>query len=365
MLKKKVHKKELNFKMSFNKFESVFLIFLMPAMVIYTSPHVCTLNQLFFCVFFICYCALLMIIVPGNYVKGLNNLEYKINGLFCFVFCIFFKVEFNGLAMASCIVSFLSSIALYLGSFRKNAILKFKEHGIKSFFMGRELNPRISNFDLKFFCELRPGLALWILFDFSLLKEKFSLSLVSVVFMHTFYVLDALWNEQSVLSTMDILHEGFGFMLVFGDLTWVPFMYSLSASLVQDQDLSIFCCIFCLCLFFIGYFIFRVSNSQKAQFKATGKGKYITCENGSKLLISGFWGMSRHMNYLGDWILGLAWSIPAILSGKILGFFYPVYFAALLIHRFYRDDFNCRQKYGKDWERYCEIVPYKIIPYVF
>lgn len=30
------------------------------------------------------------------------------------------------------------------------------------FFIGRELNPRIENFDLKYFCELRPGLIGWV-----------------------------------------------------------------------------------------------------------------------------------------------------------------------------------------------------------
>lgn len=29
---------------------------------------------------------------------------------------------------------------------------------------------------------------------------------------------------------MDIVHDGFGFMLAFGDLTWVPFTYSLQAN---------------------------------------------------------------------------------------------------------------------------------------
>lgn len=28
---------------------------------------------------------------------------------------------------------------------------------------------------------------------------------------------------------MDIIHDGFGFMLAFGDLVWVPFVYSLQA----------------------------------------------------------------------------------------------------------------------------------------
>lgn len=28
---------------------------------------------------------------------------------------------------------------------------------------------------------------------------------------------------------MDITHDGFGFMLAFGDIAWVPFTYSLQA----------------------------------------------------------------------------------------------------------------------------------------
>lgn len=39
---------------------------------------------------------------------------------------------------------------------------------------------------------------------------------------------------------MDIVHDGFGFMLVFGDLAWVPFTYSLQAAflVVHPQALG-------------------------------------------------------------------------------------------------------------------------------
>jgi hypothetical protein len=39
-----------------------------------------------------------------------------------------------------------------------------------------------------------------------------------------------------------------------------------------------------------------------------------------------------------------------------------IYFAVLLIHRELRDEEKCKKKYKKDWDRYCEIVKYKIIP---
>ena len=35
---------------------------------------------------------------------------------------------------------------------------------------------------------------------------------------------------------MDITTDGFGFMLAFGDLAWVPFIYSLQARYLVDHD---------------------------------------------------------------------------------------------------------------------------------
>jgi len=36
---------------------------------------------------------------------------------------------------------------------------------VYDFFIGRELNPRIGNLDLKEFCELRPGLIGWLIIN--------------------------------------------------------------------------------------------------------------------------------------------------------------------------------------------------------
>lgn len=50
-----------------------------------------------------------------------------------------------------------------------------------------------------------------------------------VTFTQVVYVFDALYAESAILTTMDITTDGFGFMLAFGDLAWVPFTYSLQA----------------------------------------------------------------------------------------------------------------------------------------
>lgn len=92
--------------------------------------------------------------------------------------------------------------------------------------------------------------------------------------------------------------------------------------------------------------------------------KYLTTSQGSKLLISGWWGLSRHPNYMGDLLMGLAWCLP-VGTDCIIPYFYSIYFTILLIHRQMRDDAKCSAKYGKDWDKYCKIVKYRIFPYIY
>jgi 7-dehydrocholesterol reductase len=49
----------------------------------------------------------------------------------------------------------------------------------------------------------------------------------------------------------------------------------------------------------------------------------------------------------------------------ILPLFYAVFLTSLLVDRATRDENKCRLKYGKHYERYCKLVPYKILPGLF
>ncbi|XP_067604512.1 delta(14)-sterol reductase TM7SF2 isoform X11 [Pseudorca crassidens] len=272
---------------------------------------------------------------------------------------------------------------------------------IYDFFLGRELNPRICSFDFKYFCELRPGLIGWVLINLALLMQEAelrgspSLAMWLVNGFQLLYVGDALWHEEAVLTTMDIIHDGFGFMLAFGDLAWVPFTYSLQAQflLYHPEPLglplaSVICLIngqsgrgsalpppFIRSLFIqhplaVGYYIFRGANSQKNTFRKNPSDprvadlETISTATGRRLLVSGWWGMVRHPNYLGDLIMALAWSLPCGVS-HLLPYFYLLYFTALLVHREARDEQQCLQKYGLAWHAYCRRVPYRIVPYIY
>uniref|UniRef100_A0A8C8YKC3 Delta(14)-sterol reductase TM7SF2 n=1 Tax=Prolemur simus TaxID=1328070 RepID=A0A8C8YKC3_PROSS len=259
------------------------------------------------------------------------------------------------LAFSATFTAFIFSLFLYVKALvaPASALAPGGNSGnpIYDFFLGRELNPRIYFFDFKYFCELRPGLIGWVVINLALLVQEAelrgspSLAMWLVNGFQLLYVGDALWHEEAVLTTMDITHDGFGFMLAFGDLAWVPFTYSLQAQflLYHPQPLGLpMASVICLI------------NGLETISTATGR----------QLLVSGWWGMVRHPNYLGDLIMALAWSLPCGVS-HLLPYFYLLYFTALLVHREARDERQCLQKYGLAWHEYCRRVPYRIVPYVY
>lgn len=89
--------------------------------------------------------------------------------------------------------------------------------------------------------------------------------------------------------------------------------------------------------------------------------QFMQTKRGTKLLVSGWWGMARKINYTGDWCMGLSWCLLTG-GGSFIPFFYSIYFGVLLVHRAIRDDGMCREKYGDDWTEYKRQVPAMFIP---
>lgn len=96
-----------------------------------------------------------------------------------------------------------------------------------------------------------------------------SLSMLLVVLSQGLYVWDALYQEKAILSTMDITTDGFGYMLAFGDLAWVPFVYSLQARYLVDRDphLTTPYLVAAMIVQALGFYIFRSANSEKDAFR--------------------------------------------------------------------------------------------------
>lgn len=280
---------------------------------------------------------------------------------------------------------------------------------IYDWFIGRELNPRVNLpifglVDIKAFCELRPGMQGWVLLNLAYCAHQYKLygtlsdSILLITVFQALYVFDALYMEPAILTTIDMTTDGFGFMLAFGDLVWLPFTYSWQARYlaVYPVQLGLLGIIGVLVPQAVGYYIFRAANNEKNRFRTNPKDpqvahlKYIETKTGSKLLTSGWWGTARHINYFGDWIMAWSYCLPTGLAGYVIKessvlsnanklvvpaeargwgmiftYFYVLYFAVLLIHRELRDEEKCLRKYGKDWEEYQRQVPWKIVPYVY
>jgi delta14-sterol reductase len=343
--------------------------------------------------------ALLQALLPGSIALGKpladgTRLRYRMNGpaslavtaatvaLLVGFGCIAPTVIYDNLGALISVVmifSYLFAVFLYFHGKKTGPADERTGNILYDYFMGASVNPRIGSFDLKFFCEARPGLMLWILADLSFLAAQYqdtgsvSAALVLVTAMQAWYVIDYYLHEPAILTTMDIAYENFGLMLAFGDLAWVPFTYSIQALYLvkHSRQLPVWGILAILALNAAGYYIFRTVNLQKHRFRADPARKiwgrdpeYIETKGGGKLLVSGFWGCSRHFNYVGDILMAVAWSLPTLFATP-LTWFYPVYFTILLVHRERRDNRHCSSKYGDDWSRYCERVPWRIIPRIY
>ncbi|CAG8433102.1 7773_t:CDS:2 [Ambispora gerdemannii] len=263
---------------------------------------------------------------------------------------------------------------------------KFSGHMLYDLMMGIELNPRIGKlWDFKLFHNGRPGIIAWTLINLSFAAAQYNKigyvtnSMILLNILHATYVLDFFYNEDWYLRTIDIAHDHFGYYLAWGDTVWLPYMYTLQSHyLVRNPvDLSIPHFLLVAAVGFTGYYIFRAVNNQKdivrrkkGKCEIWGKPatyiptKYVTSDGKSHtsiLITSGFWGWSRHFNYVGDLLISLAMCLTCGFR-DLLPYFYIIYMFILLVHRVYRDDTRCRGKYGKYWDEYCRIVPYKVFP---
>ena len=68
---------------------------------------------------------------------------------------------------------------------------------------------------------------------------------------------------------MDITSDGFGFMLAAGDLTYVPFVYTLQARYLvfSPVELGLIWTLTIILVNLLGYYIFRDANGEKNNFR--------------------------------------------------------------------------------------------------
>ncbi len=191
----------------------------------------------------------------------------------------------------------------------------------------------------------------------------------------SFFLCEYLFFERVHLYTYDLFAERVGFKLGWGCLVFYPFFYCVglwSVAERPDPQTPAPLLVGCGVLFFGGWGLSRGANLQKYLFKTRPGARLFgvlaprTVSAGDKhLLCSGFWGLSRHINYLGEILMALGLTLSLGYPGDPWPWLYPLYYVALLVPRQIADDRRCAEKYGGLWQEYRRQVPYRIIPWVY
>ena len=158
-------------------------------------------------------------------------------------------------------------------------------------------------------------------------------------------------------------------MLVWGDYVLVPFFYSLPGWFLIDRvaPLPVTAVVGLVMLYIFGFWLFRGANEQKHRFKLDPTSRIWgrpaeTLDE--RLLVSGFWGIGRHLNYTGEICIYLAFALTTGLA-SFVPYILPAWLAGLLVHRALRDDRRCRDKYGELWTDYTARARFRMIPLIY
>jgi delta14-sterol reductase len=264
-------------------------------------------------------------------------------------------------------LAILISLALYATGPKKRGVLR-------DLWLGADLNPTWLGVDLKMFM-YQPsliGVNLVVVSFASAQRDLYGTLTPQMgcllgfwwAYLFTHYV-----KEEFMLSTWDVIAEEFGMMLVWGDLVYVPFLYSLPCWWVVDQTVpfSLWQSVGLSLLCFASLSLFRQANWQKERFKRTpnatiwGKKPELV---GGRLLASGWWGVGRKLNYTGEVGVYICFALTAGV-GHPWPYLLPLSLIVLLAQRAARDDRRCFAKYGEAWTTYCARARFRMIPFLY
>nr|WP_255216435.1 ERG4/ERG24 family protein [Pseudenhygromyxa sp. WMMC2535] len=239
---------------------------------------------------------------------------------------------------------------------------------------GIELNPQFWGVDLKVFAYQPSLIGLGVLnFAFGWAQYEALGTLTPQMLAYQafwwLYLFTHYWIEDNVLSMWDVIAEKFGFMLLWGDLVLVPFFYCIGGwwLLANPEPMALWQVLGICALYGLGLWIFRESNAQKNRFKKDPEAKIWgkTPEVlGGRLLISGWWGIGRKINYTGEIMV---YSAFALCTGfhSLIPYLLPLWLCMLLPHRAWRDEQRCADKYGDLWVEYTKIAKFRMIPFIY
>lgn len=350
-----------------------------------------TFNEWFFALIHISFVytiiTLLHFFIPARYVRGYvqdGPPTYRLNGFIVFfLVCLSFIIFIGYFQLID--IQYLINLRLkhaicacLLGLiFTFLVVLPYKQRTssfLSDIYLGRLKNPQwfANRIDAKMLLYLIGGIGLelnLILFYYEYVQENKSMTnVITYISLFSFFTIEYFYHEFVHLYTFDFIIEYVGFKLVWGCLVFYPFFYPIAIWCnIQPKELSLNRQILSISVFFLGWILSRGANNQKYLFRTKPKEKFLgifqpKSING-RLLCSGWWSLSRHINYLGDILMAVGLSLA--IDGGIYPWLYPLYYIGLFIARERTDFDRCKEKYGRDWDEYCRHVPYRIIPFLY
>jgi delta14-sterol reductase len=191
----------------------------------------------------------------------------------------------------------------------------------------------------------------------------------------SFFLVEYLFFERVHLYTYDFVAERVGLKLGWGCLVFYPFFYCVGlwyAADLPNPHSPPLLLLAAAAMFFAGWVLARGANMQKFYFKTRPErvtfgplAQRALSTGDRRVLISGFWGLSRHINYLGELLMSSALALSLGYPSSIWPWLYPIYYLVLLLPRQIADDRRCAEKYGPMWDEYRRAVPARIVPWIY
>lgn len=189
------------------------------------------------------------------------------------------------------------------------------------------------------------------------------------------FVTEYLVFERVHLYTYDIFAERVGFKLGWGCFAFYPYFYLIglwATAHLPDPGTPRGLLVLYAVIFFVGWAISRGANMQKYYFKTRPGQAFlgfmkpqVLTDGSNSLLVNGFWGVSRHVNYVGEVLEAVGLTLLLGYPGRWMVWLYPLYYALLFFARERADERRCAAKYGPLWTEYTRRVPRRIIPWIY
>ncbi len=336
--------------------------------------------------------------LPARWVDGYVHgddgrpLKYRLNGLWVFFAALvlwaalcwqgvlpwgFFYQHRWEMVSGACVLGLLASAAVVLAAPRVKG-------GFADFYLGRLKNPQYfrGRVDAKMYLYLAGATMLelnvlsFAAHHWQTHRDDPSPGVMLFAALFTFFLTEYLFFEEVHLYTYDFVAERVGFKLTWGCLVFYPFFYPVGLwALAESPNPHAPPVLLALgaAVFFSGWALSRGANLQKYWFKRAPEKrafgllepKALVGPENRRVLVSGFWGLSRHINYLGEILMASGLALSLGYPGSVGPWLYPLYYVLLLLPRQLDDDARCAAKYGPMWAEYRQRVPYRVIPWVY